>query len=105
MYVTSSAMGRPSSGVCVLMNRRWVCVSRRQRREFLRQEVKPDPTLLANVATRHQATTAQIALAWLLAISPATLAIPGTSSLDHLTENIAAADLRLTADDLAELAK
>ncbi|MBF8189814.1 aldo/keto reductase [Nonomuraea sp. K274] len=45
----------------------------------------------------------RFALAWLLATSPVTLAIPGTSSLDHLTENIAAAGLRLTSDDLAEL--
>jgi aryl-alcohol dehydrogenase-like predicted oxidoreductase len=64
-----------------------------------------DPTRLANVAARHQATTAQVALAWLLATSPATLAIPGTGSLAHLTENIAAASLCLTADDLAELAE
>jgi len=63
-----------------------------------------DQAPLANVATRHQATTAQVALAWLLATSPVTLAIPGTSSLDHLTENIAAAGLQLTADDLTELA-
>jgi aryl-alcohol dehydrogenase-like predicted oxidoreductase len=62
-------------------------------------------TPVANVAARHGATTAQVALAWLLATSPVTLAIPGTSSLDHLTENIAAAGLRLTPDDLAELAE
>ncbi|GAB3159705.1 aldo/keto reductase [Micromonospora sonneratiae] len=59
---------------------------------------------LAEVATRHRATTAQIALAWLLAVSPVTLAIPGTSSLDHLTENLAAADLGVTADNLTRLA-
>jgi aryl-alcohol dehydrogenase-like predicted oxidoreductase len=58
---------------------------------------------LAAVAARHDATTAQVALAWLLAASPVTLAIPGTGSLDHLTENAAAAALHLTADDLAEL--
>ena len=63
-----------------------------------------DQAPLAEVADRHQATPTQVALAWLLAISPVTLAIPGTSSLDHLVENIAAASLRLTADDLAELA-
>lgn len=62
-----------------------------------------DPARLAGVAAHHQATPAQVALAWLLAISPMTLAIPGTSSLDHLTENIAAANLRLTAEDLATL--
>jgi pyridoxine 4-dehydrogenase len=64
-----------------------------------------DHTRLTNVAARHQASTAQVALAWLLAASPAILAIPGTGSLEHLAENIAAADLRLTADDLAELAE
>ncbi|ROT25831.1 oxidoreductase [Micromonospora sp. HM5-17] len=64
-----------------------------------------DPTRLANVAARHRATTAQVALAWLLAVSPATLAIPGTGSLDHLTENVSAAGLHLTADDMAELAR
>jgi aryl-alcohol dehydrogenase-like predicted oxidoreductase len=62
-----------------------------------------DANRLADVAARHQATTAQVALAWLLATSPATLAIPGTGSLDHLSENVAAAGLRLTADDLAQL--
>jgi aryl-alcohol dehydrogenase-like predicted oxidoreductase len=67
--------------------------------------VPTDANRLAKVAARHQATPAQIALAWLLATSPATLAIPGTSSLDHLTENMAAAGLRLTADDLAQLAE
>lgn len=56
------------------------------------------------VATRYRASTAQVALAWLLARSPVTLAIPGTSSLDHLAENTAAAGLRLTADDLTALA-
>lgn len=62
-----------------------------------------DRTNLALVAGRHQATSAQVALAWLLAVSPATLAIPGTGSLDHLTENVSAAGLHLTADDLADL--
>lgn len=64
-----------------------------------------DTTRLTSVAARHQATPAQVALAWLLATSPVTLAIPGTSSLDHLTDNIAAAGLRLTIDDLAELSE
>jgi len=41
-----------------------------------------------------------VALAWLLAVSPVTLPIPGTTSPDHLAENVAAAHLRLTADDL-----
>lgn len=59
-----------------------------------------DPSRLAQVADRHGATTAQVALAWLLAVSPVTLPIPGTTSPDHLAENVAAAHLRLTADDL-----
>ena len=59
---------------------------------------------LANIAARHGATPPQIALAWLLAVSPVTLAIPGTGSLAHLEDNIAAGSIALTGDDLAELA-
>ncbi len=58
---------------------------------------------LATVANRHGVTTAQVALAWLLARSPNILPIPGTGSLDHLAENAAAAELTLTAEDLALL--
>jgi pyridoxine 4-dehydrogenase len=63
-----------------------------------------DPVRLEEVAGRHGVTIRQVALAWLLAISPVTLAIPGTGSLDHLDENVAAAGVRLTPDDLRELA-
>jgi aryl-alcohol dehydrogenase-like predicted oxidoreductase len=59
---------------------------------------------LGKVAARHGATTAQVALAWLLATSPAMLLIPGTGSPDHLEENVAAAGLTLTEEDRAELA-
>jgi aryl-alcohol dehydrogenase-like predicted oxidoreductase len=59
---------------------------------------------LARVAARHGATVSQIALAWLLALSPVTLAIPGTGSLAHLEENIAAGSITLTPEDLADLA-
>jgi len=59
---------------------------------------------LAKVAARHGATVPQIALAWLLALSPVTLAIPGTGSLAHLEENMAARSITLTPDDLADLA-
>jgi len=59
---------------------------------------------MAKVADRHGATVPQIALAWLLASSLATLAIPGTGSLAHLEENIAAGAITLTGEDLAELA-
>jgi pyridoxine 4-dehydrogenase len=65
---------------------------------------KIDPARLASVAVRHGATANQVALAWLLAASPAVLPIPGTSSPDHLAENVAATGLRLSGDDLAELA-
>ncbi|NJP94947.1 oxidoreductase [Nonomuraea sp. FMUSA5-5] len=55
------------------------------------------------VAARHGATVPQVALAWLLARSPNILLIPGTGSLSHLEENVAAAALKLSEDDLAEL--
>jgi pyridoxine 4-dehydrogenase len=58
---------------------------------------------LGKVAARHGATVSQIALAWLLALSPVTLAIPGTGSLAHLEENIAAGSITLTPEDLADL--
>ncbi|MBC7923962.1 MAG: aldo/keto reductase [Ferruginibacter sp.] len=58
---------------------------------------------LQQVAGRHQATEYQVALAWLLAHSPVMLPIPGTSSVAHLEENVAAASLRLTEEDLREL--
>ncbi|MEV5750889.1 aldo/keto reductase [Actinoallomurus sp. NPDC052308] len=62
-----------------------------------------DRDRLAKVAARHQATPEQVALAWLLASSPVMLAIPGTGSLDHLEDNIAAAGVHLTEDDLTDL--
>jgi aryl-alcohol dehydrogenase-like predicted oxidoreductase len=58
---------------------------------------------LAKVAERHGATVPQIALAWLLAASPVTLAIPGTGSVGHLEENVAAGEIVLTEEDLADL--
>jgi pyridoxine 4-dehydrogenase len=62
-----------------------------------------DHPSMAKVAARHQATTAQIALAWLLALSPVTLAIPGTGSVAHLEENLAARSIALSPDDLSDL--
>ena len=59
---------------------------------------------LARIAGRHGATSNQIALAWLLALSPVMIAIPGTGSIAHLEENMAAGDIVLTEEDLAELA-
>jgi len=58
---------------------------------------------LSGIATRLGATPMQVALAWLLHRSPNILLIPGTSSVAHLTENLAAADLTLDADVLREL--
>jgi pyridoxine 4-dehydrogenase len=58
---------------------------------------------LSNVAARLDATPHQVALAWLLQRSPAIALIPGTSSVAHLLENVAAADLTLPADAVAEL--
>jgi aryl-alcohol dehydrogenase-like predicted oxidoreductase len=55
------------------------------------------------LAARAGATPAQVAIAWLLARSPVMLPIPGTASIAHLEENVAAAALRLSAADLAAL--
>jgi aryl-alcohol dehydrogenase-like predicted oxidoreductase len=58
---------------------------------------------IAEVARRHNATSAQINLAWLLHRSPWILPIPGTSSLAHLRENLGAKDIQLSAEDMAYL--
>jgi aryl-alcohol dehydrogenase-like predicted oxidoreductase len=55
------------------------------------------------VAERNGATPGQVALAWLLAQRPSLVPIPGTRRLSRLDENLASAELTLTADDLAEL--
>ena len=59
--------------------------------------------VLEEVAGRRDATPQQVALAWLLDHSDVTLPIPGTSSVDHLESNVAAAELSLTDEDLAAL--
>jgi aryl-alcohol dehydrogenase-like predicted oxidoreductase len=58
---------------------------------------------LSAVATRLEASPMAVALAWLLQRSPNILLIPGTSSVDHLRQNLAAASLELSDDDVAEL--
>jgi aryl-alcohol dehydrogenase-like predicted oxidoreductase len=58
---------------------------------------------LSSVASRLGATPMQVALAWLLHRSPNVLLIPGTSSVAHLRENLAAGKLTLTSDTVAEL--
>lgn len=59
--------------------------------------------VLNRVAARHGATVFQVALAWLLQHSPAQLVIPGTSSVEHLEQNVAAAEIRLSEADMEEL--
>jgi aryl-alcohol dehydrogenase-like predicted oxidoreductase len=59
--------------------------------------------LLTRIAEQKQATPAQVALAWLLAQKPWIVPIPGTTKLRRLEENIAAADIELTPDELREI--
>src|ERR1700678_3396614 len=60
--------------------------------------------ILDRVAKAHRSTPKQVALAWLLQRSPIMLPIPGTSSVDHLEENVGAASLKLTGEEFEELA-
>lgn len=57
----------------------------------------------AEIADSHDAGTGQVALAWLLHRSPATVPIPGTSSVDHLEENVAAAEIELSDEEVERL--
>jgi aryl-alcohol dehydrogenase-like predicted oxidoreductase len=59
--------------------------------------------LVGRIAAKKQATAAQIALAWVLAQKPWIVPIPGTTKLDRLAENLGAAAVELTADDLREI--
>jgi pyridoxine 4-dehydrogenase len=61
--------------------------------------------VLAALGARLQATPAQIALAWLLALAPNILLIPGTRTRAHLAENLAAAEVSLDEAALAQLAR
>ena len=64
--------------------------------------------VLRPIARRHDATVAQISLAWLLHVSPAVLPIPGTTSIEHLRQNLAAQDIELASeevDQITELAR
>jgi pyridoxine 4-dehydrogenase len=60
---------------------------------------------LQGIARAHQATPMQVALAWLLQRSPIILPIPGTSSTEHLQENVEAASLRLTGEEFESLSR
>ncbi|MGD0741626.1 MAG: aldo/keto reductase [Terracidiphilus sp.] len=63
----------------------------------------PAAQALGRVAAKHGATVPQLSLAWLLYRSPVLLPIPGTSKVAHLEENVAAAQVQLTADEWAEV--
>ena len=60
---------------------------------------------ISSIAAKHNATTAQIALAWLLKRSPNILLIPGTKSVTHLNENLKAIDIELSEEEFEELSK
>ncbi len=62
-----------------------------------------EPEAVAKVAATHGVTPAQVRLAWTLHRGPNVLAIPGTGNPDHVVENVAAAGLRLSEDDLRQL--
>ena len=61
--------------------------------------------VLNRIAGAHEVNPTQIALAWLLRRSPIMLPIPGTSSIEHLEQNVAAASLRLTGEEFEELSE
>jgi len=63
---------------------------------------KPDG-VIGEVAAAHGATPSQVSLAWLLKRSPVMLPIPGTTTVAHLEENVAAAHVTLTDDEFARL--
>jgi aryl-alcohol dehydrogenase-like predicted oxidoreductase len=68
--------------------------------------LKPDhlaAETLTRIAARHQASVAQLSLAWLLQRSPVMLPIPGTSKVAHLEENVAGAGLKISKDEWAEI--
>jgi pyridoxine 4-dehydrogenase len=68
----------------------------------VRDAIRTNP-VVTGIARRHDATPAQIALAWLLAIADNVLLIPGTSSRSHLAENLAAGSVSLQDDEVASL--
>ena len=70
---------------------------------FSRGELAESGGPLDRIASAHDATPGQVALAWLLARSAALVPIPGTSSLEHLEENLGAADVQLAESELAAL--
>ena len=72
------------------------------------KQLKPDSPsaqTLNRIAARHSTTPAQLSIAWLLQRSPVMLPIPGTSNVAHLRENIAASELKVDAEEWAQLEK
>jgi pyridoxine 4-dehydrogenase len=65
--------------------------------------ISASETPISRIAARWKATPSQVALAWLLAQSPVILPIPGTSRVEHLEENVAAAELEIDANRMKEL--
>jgi aryl-alcohol dehydrogenase-like predicted oxidoreductase len=63
----------------------------------------PSARAFSEIAARHSASPAQLSIAWLLQLSPVMLPIPGTSKVGHLEENIAAAALKLSAEEWKEV--
>jgi aryl-alcohol dehydrogenase-like predicted oxidoreductase len=63
----------------------------------------PSAQALGRIAERHDASVAQLSLAWLLKKSPVMLPIPGTSKVEHLEQNVAAAAIELRPEDCAEI--
>jgi len=66
-------------------------------------ELSGEGSLLTEIAAEHGSTPSQLALAWLLHRSPVMLPIPGTKSLAHLDENIAAASIQLSDEEFARI--
>jgi pyridoxine 4-dehydrogenase len=66
-------------------------------------DLEEKESVVEDVADAHAATPQQIALAWLLEHSPVMLPIPGTSSVEHLEQNVAASQIELTDDEYARL--
>ena len=63
----------------------------------------PAAQALGWIAERHEVSVAQLSLAWLLKKSPVMLPIPGTSKVEHLEQNVAAASIKLSAEDCTEI--
>ena len=61
--------------------------------------------VLSRIAQAYRASPSQVALAWVLRQSPIMLPIPGSSSIEHLEQNVAAASLRLSEEEYEELSR